>query len=907
MAESFRKPAQISFEGNSADSWRIFQQEYDIYIQAAHQTASKRTQAFILLNLAGSEAIERERSFSYAPEVKDADGNVTTPAESRENPDTLKKKFKEICDPRTNVTLERHTFNMRCQHTGENIQMYVSDLRNKASTCQYGELKDDMIRDRLVCGIKKDNVRKLLLRESDLTLEKAINICQIHEMSEQHNEQLNVGSKVETVKPVHMNKYSKAKPPYKPQKSTYSRPAFQPRNESCTHCGKKHRFPRDGNCPAFGKQCRKCNKWNHFDRCCVNSSQRTSQSNKRIHSVDQLTDDVNTFTIDSVDSQAIKQRNEITCTININNKNIDMKVDTGAKCNVISQNVFQKIKRNECIDTKNSSPLIAYSGDEIPTLGQVHLPCVIVNKTYILPFFVVKKQVSSILGLKSSMELGLLTLNHVHSIEEQINNHLTKDTILKKYPDLFNGELGELPVIYKMRLDPEVKPVVCPPRRVPVALQDQVKDELDRMTSIGVITPVSEPTEWVSAMVATLKKNKKDIRICIDPRDLNKAIQRAHYPSRTIEEVVARIPNAKYFSVLDASSGFWQIPLDRASSLTTTFNTPHGRYRFLRMPFGIKSASEVFQKGMDHIFTGLPCEIIVDDLLVTGSTRAEHDENLIKVLDRAVENNVRLKIEKCKIGVTKVNYVGHTLSAEGLQADDEKIQAILEMPQPHDAQAVQRFLGMANYLAKFIPHLSEMSAPLRELIHKDSIWSWTDKHTTAFNEIKNTLSSPPVLGYYDAKKPVSLTCDASQSGLGAACIQNSKPVAYASRALTPTQTKYAQIEKEMLAVVFACHKFHDYIFGRTVTIETDHLPLVSIHKKPLHMAPMRLQKMLLQLQPYDIILQYKKGTEMHIADALSRAYLEDEVKDQLLDNSYDIMIISPLTSNKMDELRIEKN
>ena len=273
-----------------------------------------------------------------------------------------------------------------------------------------------------------------------------------------------------------------------------------------------------------------------FDRCCVNSSQRTPQSNKRIHSVDQLTDDVNTFTIDSVDSQAIKQGNEITCTLNINNKNIDMKVDTGAKCNVISQNVFQKIKRNECIDTKNSSPLIAYSGDEIPTLGQ--LPCVIVNKTYILPFFVVQKQVSSILGLKSSMELGLLTLNHVYSIEEQINNHLTKDTILKKYSDLFNGELGELPVIYKMRLDPEVKPVVCPPRRVPVALQDQVKDELDRMTSIGVITPVSEPTEWVSAMVATLKKNKKDIRICIDPRDLNKAIQRAHYPSRTIEEVV---------------------------------------------------------------------------------------------------------------------------------------------------------------------------------------------------------------------------------------------------------------------------------------------------------------------------------------------------------------------------------
>lgn len=154
------------------------------------------------------------------------------------------------------------------------------------------------------------------------------------------------------------------------------------------------------------------------------------------------------------------------------------------------------------------------------------------------------------------------------------------------------------------------------------------------MVKIGVIKPVTEPTSWVSSFVAVKKKGKDEIRLCIDPKDLNHAIQRQHYPMRTIEEVAARIPNAKFFTVLDASSGFWQIPLDYESSLKTTFNTPYGRYRFCRLPFGIKSASEVFQKAMDHLLEGYPCEVIVDDILVWGSTEAEHDENLLKVLDR---------------------------------------------------------------------------------------------------------------------------------------------------------------------------------------------------------------------------------------------------------------------------------
>lgn len=209
-------------------------------------------------------------------------------------------------------------------------------------------------------------------------------------------------------------------------------------------------------------------------------------------------------------------------------------------------------------------------------------------------------------------------------------------------------------------------------------------------------------------------------------------------------------------------------------------------------------------------------------------------------------------------------------------ADPTKITAINEMPPPEDKTSLQRSLGMINYLGKFIPNLSELSASLRQLLHKDVVWSWTQHQQDAFNKLKACLTSPPVLQYYDMHKPVTLTCDASQHGLGAACLQDDKPVACASRTLNPTERRYAQIEKELLAVVFACYRFYDYIYGKPVVIETDHQPLVAIQNKPFHTVSARLQRMMLRLQKFNLTLVYKKGKHLYIADTLSRTSTLDE-------------------------------
>jgi hypothetical protein len=296
------------------------------------------------------------------------------------------------------------------------------------------------------------------------------------------------------------------------------------------------------------------------------------------------------------------------------------------------------------------------------------------------------------------------------------------------------------------------------------------------MESIGAITTVTEPTEWVNSYVIAEWKNKK-IRVCLDPRDCNKAIKREHYPMKSVEEIAAQLNGAQFFSTLDASSGFWHVQRDDNSSKLTTFNTPFGRYRFLRMPFGINSASEVFQKRMSQAFEDIDgVEVIVDDILIWGKDEAEHNYRLKQVLERVRQINVKLNKDKSRIQTTEVSYIGHKITRDGLKPDPEKVKAINDITTPKDKKDLMRFLGMVNYLAKFVPSLSDLTQPLNELIKKDIEWHWTKTHENAFNRVKSSLMQDKLLKYYDVTEPVTLSVDSSSYGIGACLMQDSKPV-----------------------------------------------------------------------------------------------------------------------------------
>jgi transposase InsO family protein len=272
---------------------------------------------------------------------------------------------------------------------------------------------------------------------------------------------------------------------------------------------------------------------------------------------------------------------------------------------------------------------------------------------------------------------------------------------------------------------------------------------------------------------------------------------------------------------------------------------------------------------------------IADDFLIIGcgdsveEARIDHDNNLIALLNRCRESGLHLNKEKLQIDRQSTTFMGHELTKFGLRPDQQKIKAIVEMPPPADRPALMRLLGMAVFLAKFVPNFSEVTAKLRELLLKDVEFRWDDvTHGAALRKLKDMLVTAPVLQYYDVRKPVVIQSDASSMGLGACILQDGKPVEYASRSMTPTERDtYAQIEKELLAIVFATERFHTYVYGRQFTVETDHKPLTAIVKKSLASAPKRLQRMLLRLQRYNFTLVYRPGSQMLIADTLSRAPL----------------------------------
>ena len=447
---------------------------------------------------------------------------------------------------------------------------------------------------------------------------------------------------------------------------------------------------------------------------------------------------------------------------------------------------------------------------------------------------------------------------------------ITKEYILKEYNDIFKG-VGTLPGgPYHIRLKEQYRPVQHPPRSVPIAMQTAYKTELERLTKEGIITEVKEHTEWINSIVPVMKPNGS-IRLCLDPKDLNKAIERNQWYSRTIDDILPELAKSKFKTLKDATSGYWHVVLDLDSSLLTMFNTPWGKFRWLRLPFGLKIASDVFQECLDRVLRLLEgVHSIADDILTHGETEVQHDGRLLTLLETARMNNLLLNPDKIQFKSTDCKFFRHRLTPEGLKPDPEKIKAILAMQPPQSIQQLQSFNGMVNYLKRFSPVLSEIAEPLRKLQKSDTVWAWESEQQTAFEKTKTALTTLPVLAYFDKDKDHIIQTDASKTGLGAVLLQEGQPVVYASRTLTDTECRYSNIKRELLGVVFGLERLHHYTFGKPITVETDHQPLTSIWKKTIATSSPRLQRLLLRLAQYDVHIEYLRGKENVIADALSR-------------------------------------
>ena len=239
--------------------------------------------------------------------------------------------------------------------------------------------------------------------------------------------------------------------------------------------------------------------------------------------------------------------------------------------------------------------------------------------------------------------------------------------------------------------------------------------------------------------------------------------------------------------------------------------------------------------------------------------------------------------------MNQVKYLG---DINGFKPDPEKIKAIIDMPEPHNRQDLQCLLGMVNYLSQYIPNMSEITAPLRALLKKNTQWVLYDEHRFAIDKLKQALTNSPVLQYFNPDKSITIQTDASQNGIGSCLLQEGHPVIYASRLLTSAKQNYAQIEKEVLAIVFACERFHQFEYGNDIDVQSDHKPLEAIMTKPLSQTPQRIQRLLIRLQKYNLTVHFVPGKLMFIADTLSRIYLNETVEDVPLNDNIEVTVHS---------------
>lgn len=857
-------PKQLDVESSDTNQkWENFRSDFEAYCSVSgidkYPAEREQEKLQMLMLFIGDPAKEKFKHFGLSEEDR------AKPI--KEILDIIEKKVKKD-QP---ILLERLKFFAIKQEEDEFYEDFAKRVEKAAKLCDFVNITEEkIIRDRVIFGSHDQSLMKKFFekKESELTLQMVKTLGEASEATTKFMNQVN-------------------KKEHSVQKMKQSR------IDLCNFCGEKH-VKGSKNCSAYGKTCTFCSGKNHSEKVCykkkANKEKPSTENKKKVKKVDHE-DEESAASVDKIIDRSSEGRGvqaEINMKFGKQWTQVNCDLDTGAEVCIIGYDFLCEMMRSQSPKLDESKIKIStVSKEPIRVLGSVKIESKLKKKSYHVRFQVVDLNHGPLLSANACKVMGLLkfcnqvTLTRRFKREDkvvEIPEKLKKkaEEIIDKYSDVFSEEIGKLPGKAKIEIDPNVTPTHEKPRRFPTAKRDQLKKELDDLEKKKIIIKQEEPTDFLSNILMVRKGEK--FRICLDPILLNKAVKRPNRQFTTIDEILPELTKAKVFTTVDAAKGFWQVIIDEESSKLTTFSTPFGNYRWLRLPFGISSSPEIFQMKLSEAMSGLKStEALADDILVYGcgeniqEAMNDHNEKLEALMKTMRKNNCKLNRSKLKLCKTNVKFFGHNLTTDGLKADDSKIEAIKNFPKPKDKKALQRFLGMVTYLGRYIDNLSQQTAKLRQRTLTKSLWNWDKEEQNEFDRLKKIITDLTNLQYFDVNKEIVMECDASSEGLGVVLYQEERPIAYASRTLTNAERNgYAMIEKEMAAIVFGCARFHQMLIGNQTTVRTDHKPLIDITSKPLISAPKRLQMMMLSLQKYDLKFKFVKGKDNVVADALSR-------------------------------------
>lgn len=472
-------------------------------------------------------------------------------------------------------------------------------------------------------------------------------------------------------------------------------------------------------------------------------------------------------------------------------------------------------------------------------------------------------------------------------VSKNVPDHCKEEVLdlIIEFHDIFSLKNDQMTVnnFYQQALKTiEAKPSYIKNYRTPFSQKAEIDSQVHNLIKNDLIEPSC--SQYNSPLLLVPKKainGSPKWRLCVDYRAVNKQLISDTHPLPRIEDILDSLGRAKYFTVLDLFSGFHQVPLEEDSRDITSFSTSNAAYRWKVLPFGLKVSPNSFSRMMSMAFAGATEAqhfLYIDDIIVVGRSIEHHLKNLRAIFQKCRDRNLKLNPEKCVFFKPEVTYLGHICSEQGILPDSQKLRAMELYPRPTDKDAVKRFVAFANYYRKFLYHFASVSQCLNNLTRKSVQFAWTPEHEESFQTIKKALMSPPILAYPDFEKEFVLFVDASNIAVGSVLAQKSEneqylPIAFASKCFSKSEQNKSTIEKELLAIHFAIKHFKPYVYGVHFTVKSDHKPLSYLFA--LKDPSSRLTRIRLDLEEFDFTVEYIKGKDNVLADALSRITIQE--------------------------------
>ncbi|XP_003737424.1 uncharacterized protein K02A2.6-like [Galendromus occidentalis] len=804
-----------------------------------------------LLNALG---LEGQRQF-HASKNAPLSHPVSAESQQPEYDDTVQRLRDRFCKRKSKVVC-RCEFFSRIQHEGESVATFVTNLRRLAARADFRHYTENQaVLDQLIARTSNSEIRERLLLEGDnLGLEDAVQMAVRLEAADVEARRLaatvQISAQVATAlrDPNAINAIGRTPNTRQESRMSSQRKRSQsrapPARPKCWNCGVEGHF---------AKECR---------RRGIRAIEEDTEAGCEESEIQQTGISASVYSVGG-DHQPIM------CRIRVDGSHIDFMIDSGAQVSVLNEFTYKTYLRETPLKQTNRK-IWAYNRKIIETVGVTEASVDYEGRSVRGLFFVARSG-ANVLGVDIMRKSGM-TINvregtcHVASLREL--------DFESEFPEVFDdGPSNVRHFCHKVRVRPEVTPKQQRCRRLPFAIRERVRAVIDRLEQEGVIERI-QASEWISPIVVAEKKNG-DVRLCVDLREVNKAVVQDAFPLPHIEDLMQRLAKGRVFSKIDLRSAYHQIPLHESSRDLTAFVSPWGLFRYTRVCFGLASAPAAFQAFMEETLKDLEGVICyLDDVLVVGETRQVHDERVRGLLRTLSERGLKVN-NKCVFGVEETEFLGHVVSSKGVKPLPDNVKAIENVPEPKNVSQLRSFLGMAGFYLKCVPRYAELVEPLKELLRKEVKFDWRERQRLAFRAVKGAIAEAAPLRVFDPALPLVLTTDASDYGLGAVLQQrvNGKlePLAYASCSLSETQRRYSTSDKEALACVWAIEKWHVYLWGRRFTLKTDHRALVSLFgTKGADRRSIRLARWAERLGAYAFDVEYKPGVENVIADALSR-------------------------------------